>query len=257
MKWPAELVLVRHAQSTFNVLRGLKSVDPVYTKFKLAYERDYRSFEARELAEEVLRRYKLNVGDYNTEITDLGVKMATTTGAALSQIYPVVPDVVFVSPYLRTRQTLHHMMSEWPKLDRAKFVYEDRIREQEHGLALAYNDWRVFHVMHPEQKVLWDMQGKYWYQYPQGESVSQVRDRIRSFVDTLIREYAEQRVMLVTHHLTILSIRSLLERLSPEEFVQLDETEKPVNCGVTIYRGNAGVGREGRLELVEYNTKHY
>lgn len=258
MKWPVELVIVRHAQSGYNILRGMKSSDPEYLEFKRAYEENHRSEAARRLAEKILAKYRLGVSDADTRLTPDGVKMAGDTGAALRRKFDgVLPHIIFVSPYDRTLETLGCMKLGWPELEKVAMVPEDRIREQEHGLALLYSDWRVFHVMHPEQKDLRHLQGPYWYQYPQGESVSQVRDRIRSFVGTLVREYSGQRVMLITHHLTILSIRAILERLTPRQFIRLDKEEKPVNCGVTIYRGNAGVGRDGRLELVEYNEKLY
>lgn len=258
MKWPVTLVIVRHAQSQYNVLRDSKSSDPLYAQFKRAYNKNYRSDEARRLADLVREKWSLGVSDYKTPITERGVEMAQVTGAAIgAELSDFPPDVVFISPYIRAQQTLDNMKVSWPDLGLSKMVPEDRIREQEHGLSLLYNDWRVFHVMHPEQKELRELMGSYWYQYPQGESASDVRARTRSFMSTLTREYAGQRVMLVTHHLTILSIRSILERLSPEQFVELDEKEKPVNCGVTTYRGNAVAGRNGRLELVEYNTKHY
>jgi hypothetical protein len=48
-------------------------------------------------------------------------------------------------------------------------------------------------------------------------------------------------------------VRANLERLSSEEFIRLDEEEKPRNCGVTIYRGNPHRGANGKLELECYN----
>jgi len=179
--------------------------------------------------------------------------MGTVLGSKLIH----TPHVIFVSPYVRTVETLEYIKLGWPALKDAKIIPDDRIREQEHGLALLYNDRRVFHVFHPEQKELLNLQGPYWYRFPQGESVSQVRDRLRSFLATLIREYSNYRVMLITHHITILSIRATLERLSPQEFIRLDKEEKPLNCGLTIYMGNPWVGREGRLELQQYNKQLY
>jgi broad specificity phosphatase PhoE len=78
---------------------------------------------------------------------------------------------------------------------------------------------------------------------------------ISLWVNTLIREYAGKRVLAVTHHLTILAIRAQLERLGPEEFIALDRNEKPINCGVTIYRGDPNQGEDGRLILAQYNQK--
>ncbi len=112
----------------------------------------------------------------------------------------------------------------------------------------------MFHALNPDQKRLRDTMGPYWYQYPQGESVSMVRDRIRDVLSMIIREYAGQHVLMVTHHLTILSLRANLERLSPEEFIRLDNHEKPVNCGITIYRGEPKLGKNGKLVLESYNT---
>ena len=149
------------------------------------------------------------------------------------------------------------MAGAWTALYEAQLFYDDRIREQEHGLYLLYNDWRVFQTLHPEQRRLRNLLGPYWYQYPQGESAAQTRERVRSITSTIVREWAGKHVMLVTHHLTILSIRANFERLSPEEFMRLDEEEKPRNCGVTLYRGNPNLGKNGKLELEYYNRSFW
>lgn len=256
MKWPTELVIVRHGESEYNVLRARKEADPLYQQFKREFERDYQSTKCKKLAAQVRAKYSLPFGDAQTKLTPDGVAMAKDTGRNLKNLIQP-PNVVFVSPYDRTIQTFDGMRSKWAQLDRAKVIYEDRIREKEHGLSVIYNDWRVFQVYHPEQRLLHETQLEYWYQYPQGESTSQVRERIRSFLTTLVREYSGQRVMLVTHHLTLLAIRGILERLTPEQFIELDNTNKPVNCGVTIYEGNPIAGKDGRLELKQYNVKLY
>jgi phosphohistidine phosphatase SixA len=38
-----------------------------------------------------------------------------------------VPDAVYVSPYLRTRQTFEAMMEAWPQLSSAKMTTDDSI----------------------------------------------------------------------------------------------------------------------------------
>jgi broad specificity phosphatase PhoE len=139
-------------------------------------------------------------------------------------------------------------------------VPEERIREKSPGLAALYNDWRVFNILHPEQKRYRDLfknLADYWYAYPNGENVHHARELIRAWVNTLVREYAGKKVLAVSHHLTILAIRAQLERLGPEEFVALDRNEKPINCGVTIYRGDPDQGEDGRLVLAKYNEKLY
>lgn len=256
MKWPAGVTLIRHAESAYNELKQRKQGDSLYQSFKAAFELDYRSPEARRLALEIKDRYTLGCNDFEMPLTDAGRNQARATGKHLHQLISK-PDVVFYSPYRRTCDTFTELCAEWPALKDVKMIAEDRIREQEHGLALLYNDRRVLQVLHPEQKELRDLLGPYWYQQPQGESVSQVRDRTRAVITMLIRECAGQRVLMVTHHLTILSWRANIERLTPAEFIRLDAEEEPVNCGITHYEGNPRASEDGRLELKFYNKKLY
>lgn len=258
MKWPASIALIRHGESEYNALKEKKRKDPEYLEFLKAYNDDYQSPACRKLAHLIWKRYDLGVSDYETPLSALGREQAFKTGAALAQENIPAPDVILVSPYLRTRETWEEMQRGGFKPSaNARVIIEDRIREQEHGLSTLYNDWRILHVFHPEQKLLRDRKGPYWYQQPQGESISMVRDRSRNVTTMLIREFQNRHVLLVTHHLTILSFRANYERLTPEEFIDLDENNKPINCGVTRYIGDSAQGTDGRLVLSEYNTKHY
>ncbi|MBX4189252.1 histidine phosphatase family protein [Candidatus Parcubacteria bacterium] len=255
MKWPAWLMMIRHDTSAYNVLRDKKKSDPLYMKFLEHWERNPDSRETRRLARAVQNKFALGVGDAETDLADAEGRQAFETGRALSR--GELPDIVFVSPYKRALLTLDHIQRGWPALADVKTVEEERVREQEHGLALIYNDWRVFHALHPDQRRLRDMEGAYWYRYPQGENVPDVRERNRSFLATVTRDFAAMKVLVVTHHLNILACRANLERLGADDFIRLDEHEKPINCGVTLYRGCPTEGRDGRLKLEYYNHKHY
>jgi len=74
-----------------------------------------------------------------------------------------------------------------------------------------------------------------------------------------VRDFHDQNVLVVTHHLTILGMRANLERFDADEFLRIDKEEKPINCGVTIYKGNPKLGKDGqgKLELLAYNSKLY
>lgn len=257
MKWPNYIALVRHGESAYNALRAKKNQDPDYLAFLKEFEANPDSPTCKELALVLWERYALTCSDYETPLSERGVDQAFRTGMNFAKMNIKPPDVVLVSPYNRTRETWDSMLEGGFAANGAKVVIEDRIREQEHGLSLLYSDWRIFHVMHPEQRRLRKQLGPYWYQYPQGESVSQVRERQRSVATMLIREYAGKNVLLITHHLTILSIRANYERLSPEQFIHLDENEKPINCGVTVYRGHPELGNDGKLVLEHYNKRLY
>ena len=256
MKWPESLTLVRHDTSAYNDLKPQKEKDPLYRQFVKAYEKNPDAENTRRLALEIKDNFSLNHGDHDTPLaTDSGWQ-AEKVGEQLKNKISL-PHVIFVSPYMRTQDTLTHMIKKWPELKEIKTVEEERIREQDHGLTILYNDWRVFNALNPEQRELYKKQGEYWYRFPQGENVPDVRERLRSWAGALTRDYNDENVLAVTHHLSILSLRANLERLGEKDFLRLNSEEKPINAGVTIYRGVPTEGREGRLKLETYNAKLY
>ncbi|MCA9389991.1 histidine phosphatase family protein [candidate division WWE3 bacterium] len=265
MKWPSSLVFIRHGQSQYNKLKVTKEQQPEYQEFKQQFKREFESAnepdwvssELRDLAIKAMKAIKLkNINDQNTPLTDEGYDQAVQTGARLKDEI-TLPDTIFISPYLRTRQTFEGIAQSWPGLNDVPHVFEDRIREQEHGLASVFNDRAIYLTLNPLQALLFKQEGKYYYRYLNGESRSDVKSRLRSMLGTFIREYAEKNILLVSHHLTLLCLRSNLERWDVETFLSVDEKEKPINCGVTVYKGNSKLGANGRLELESYNQQYY
>jgi broad specificity phosphatase PhoE len=257
MKWPSSVMLIRHDTSAYNVLRAKKNQDPVHARFVEEFEKDPTSKKTVNLAKTVHKKYALGVSDANTLLADKEGCQAFDTGKSLRKLKTEIPDVIFVSPYLRAKLTLEHIIRGWPALHKVRVHEEDRIREQDHGLSLLYNDWRVFHTFHPDQRLLYKLMGPYWYTYPQGENVPDVRARNRSMLTTLTRDFAGERVLMVTHHLNILAMRANLERWDEKMFIYKDENEKPINSGVTLYRGYPNKGTNGWLMLEYYNRKLY
>lgn len=256
LKWPEELVFIRHGLSAYNQLKIDKAVSKLYALFKKNFENKPSACITRLLAEVVKRRFALPYGDDDTPLDPSAKPDCIMVGKTMAQKLQL-PDVIICSPYLRTRQTLEFLIQGWPELSKVLVYHEDRVREKEHGMANLCSDWRVFHALYPDQKKLYDKLGPYWYRYPQGENTLDVRDRIRSWTSTLVREFSGKRILVVTHHLTILSMRANFERLTPEDFNRIDEHEKPINAGVTIYRCNPDIGKQGKLELAVYNEKWY
>ncbi|KKU67904.1 MAG: Phosphoglycerate/bisphosphoglycerate mutase [Parcubacteria group bacterium GW2011_GWA2_47_16] len=256
MKWPNSVTLIRHDTSAYNVLRDKKKDDPLYKRYLAARKRDDNSEEARDLARQVQKQFSLGVSDADTPLADVEGRQGFEVGTALASFHEQ-PDAIFVSPYKRALMTLEHITRGWPDLKSVKVYKDDRVREQEHGLALLYNDWKVFETLHPEQRELRKLEGSYWYRYPQGENVPDVRERNRSWLTTLTRDFAGKRVLVVTHHLNILAVRANLERFDATEFIRLDEKDKPINCGVTLYLGKPDKGKDGKLELEFYNKRYY
>ena len=256
MKWPKWMLLIRHDVSTYNTLKDEKLKDPLYQKFVAEFDSDPTSRKAISLAKKVHKKFIFGFGDADTSLIDRDAKCAEEVGIALSKKYDL-PDIIFVSPYKRTKLTLGGLIRGWPKLRHVKVVEDERIREQEHGLASVYKDWRVFHTLQPDQKILYKLDGSYWYRYPQGENVPDVRARNRSWMTTIVRDFAEKKVLAVTHHLNILGVMAHLERWDDKRFIKVDHVNKPINCGVTAFQGNPEKGENGKFDLLYYNKCLY
>ncbi len=264
VKWPAKIWLVRHAQSKYNILKEQKANSELYQEFKEGFDHwsDFivpfmPSQKLLNLAMEVKRAFSLGCSDRKTDITKLGEEQARQTGLGLAKTITEKPDVIIVSPYLRAKKTLDLIRENCPILQGVPELEDERIREQDHGLSLIYNDWRLLQVFHPEQKALRDLIGQYDYRYPNGENVVDVRTRSHRWFDKLIRDFAGKKVFVVTHHLTILAIRGLLCNWTAEQFMKEDENNKPDNCGVTLYDCDPNQGKNGKLIETFYNQVHW
>lgn len=281
MKWPSSLTLIRHAESEYNTVKKQCATFPEWAEFNQIFNRTYIHekkgrkdllrfeedvFEGRwpdprlvELARIVHRKIRaiFSYSDIETPLSEEGHRQAKATGEHFHASHHPVPDVVHVSPALRVHQTYDDIASQWPALKDAPMIEEERIREQEHGLATLYGNWKIFMTLNPIIALLRAKEDSYFFRYPNAESVCNVRERTRDYKSMLIREYAGEDVMAFAHHLTILATRADLERWDHKRFIEADEKEKPLNCGVTVYRGHPELGKNGKLVLEQYNKIHY
>lgn len=255
-KWPNSVTYVRHIQSGFQAFKAQKAQDPDYVAFRREFKRNPESEKTKSLATIILERYRLGVGDHNIPTTETGRETAQVMAGNLKSLIKL-PNVIYVSPYGRTLTTLEYMQRGWPALRKVKVYEDDRLRELDHGLANAYNDWRVFFTLHPEQRITHDLLGDYWYRWPQGENIPDVRERSRSMNTTFIREFAGQDVLVISHHLYLLSAMANHLRWDAKRFLWYDTYRKPINSGVTMFKANPNKGKQGRLELEAYNQKLY
>ena len=77
--------------------------------------------------------------------------------------------------------------------------------------------------------------GKLYYRPPGGESWCDVLLRLRAVLDTIARDYAGERLVVVSHQVIVTCARYVLERLDEEQLLAIDR-ERPVpNCSVTAY----------------------
>lgn len=230
-KWPKEIILIRHGQSARNV--------------------------AKATAKKVGKRasYADGLRDQDTPLTDVGFAQAEAVGRFLKTEYPenfqsdLHIHAIFVSPYLRTRQTaerLIHGLGYQPKV-----VTEERIREIEFGVLDGLTPEGV-QAKYPEEVARRAREGKYWYRAPGAESRPDVKLRCHSVLGTLCRDYVDKVVVLQVHSVVVLAFRALLERWGEEQYLAVDKENDVKNCSITRY-----VYDFDRLVLREYNKIVY
>ena len=208
--WPASLTLVRHGESLGNIAN-----DHAYAT----------KAEVLDLA----------VNDPSVELSDLGVRQAQALGKRLGDL-PAQdqPTVVVVSSYVRAQQTANHVLAT-AGLEHLPRHTDERLRDREQGL-LDRLTWYGVRTRHPEEAERRAYLGKFWYRPPGGESWADVALRIRHALRDIRADYADERVLLVSHDVPILMARYVLEVLTPEEAVAL--SGQVVNCGMTVYHHN-------------------
>ena len=163
------------------------------------------------------------VPDYRIPLTELGRAQAREAGRRVRAQLAGERACIYVSPYLRAHQTLEALgigdLAE-------RIIEEPRLREQ---------DWANFQAPEEieEQRRLRDSYGHFFYRFREGESGSDVYDRVSSFMETLYRhwekpDYAPNTVLL-THGLTMRLLCMRWFRWTVEYFESLNN---PHNAGV-------------------------
>lgn len=234
---PEKLVLIRHGQSMGNVDETFYATTP----------------------------------DNAMPLTDLGWEQARKAGTILKNkiITPGESVHFIVSPYVRTVETFHGIVSAWcdPDTDleiksirdhnrKVNAWYtrltelgltwneDSRIREQDFG---NYQTPEVTKRAKEERHRF----GAFYYRFNNGESGSDVFDRVSTFLDSLWRSFEtnkSQNYVLVTHGIVL---RVLMARYFRYTISQLNMLANPRNCEMVVL-GHSGDGRldlEGRCEL--------
>ena len=154
-----------------------------------------------------------------------------STGSGSNNIF------FYVSPYLRTRQTLREILHEIPS-DQILGIREDpRISEQQFG------NFQSHHTMQDNKATRSDF-GRFYYRFPEGgESGFDVYNRVSGFIGTLKRDSAEYynddegqegdstTICIVTHGL---SLRLFLMRWFQYSVHEFERSYNPKNAAVIV-----------------------
>jgi broad specificity phosphatase PhoE len=207
--WPKEIVIVRHAESAGNVARAL-ALQSGAAVIEVGHGRDA-----------------------DVPLSSLGERQAAALGRWAARNMERL-DAVVSSPYERARETAQLALAAAGWDDVAVFV-DERLREKEFG-ALDRLTRRGIVERHPEQDELRRTLGKFYYRPPGGESWTDVILRVRSYVESMLRDHAGARIAIVTHQVVVLCLRYALERMTEAQLLAVDSAGDLANCGVTVYR---------------------
>jgi broad specificity phosphatase PhoE len=215
--WPSQLWVVRHGESAGNV--------------------------ARDRAEaEGAERIALDSRDVDVPLSDRGREQAQALGTALAA---EPPDVVWVSPYVRARQTSEIALAA-AGIDRP-VVVDERLREREFG-ALDGLTRKGIEKQWPQEAERRAALGKFYHRPPGGESWTDALLRVRSLLGDLRQDCEGQRVVVVAHQVIVLLCRYVIEGMTEQEVLAVDREGDVANCSITSFQQQ---GQE--MALVTYN----
>jgi broad specificity phosphatase PhoE len=225
-KWPARLVVMRHAQSEAN------------------FHREYLERAAsRETHVTLAHR------DADVPLTEEGRRQAQAAGRYLRDTYGVF-DAAYISPYRRTRSTGALAIEALEPVPQG--VSEERLRERDFGVIESLTR-HGFMTLFPQEWERRKKVGKYYYRPPGGESYPDVNLRVHSFLGTLVREHPGQQILVVTHSVVVLAFRRLLERLEEDKVLELDRHDEPKNASLSVYESDPGQPTGTGLRLKHWN----
>jgi broad specificity phosphatase PhoE len=255
IKWPRSIGVVRHLKSAYNDMAARKRDDPDYKAFvELFNELGPRNSRVMNLGRLLAPKFKVPYSDCDTPLADGAYEEGVRMGRGLSRLSLYAeqpPDIIYCSPYLRAKLTLQAFTEGFPALRNVPVLYDENLREQEHGRYLVYND-KYFYAI--EDPLWWDyfnQEGPYWSQFPSGENVPMVKVRNKNWVDTAIRNDAGKKVLAFGHHLTINSLWSLIFRDSPEKL----HDKVPGNGSLSVLECNPDEGVNGRMKELCFDLK--
>ena len=227
--WPQTLWIVRHGQSAGNVAR-----------------------DAAEAAG--LPLIDIATRDVDTPLSALGEQQSHALGDWFASLPPGhAPNVVMCSPYLRARQTTEILMARARlAADRVVLVTDERLREKEFGVLDRLTKLGITQK-YPELSALREHVGKFYFRPPGGESWCDVILRLRNVLETISRNYAQERVLIVAHQVTVNCLRYLLEILNERQILDIDRIGEVPNCSVTTYQFDSGLALHGALALRDAN----
>lgn len=205
----------------------------------------------------------VRTADWRIPLTERGRQQAADAGRKLKKVLGDRPTMWYVSPYVRTQQTLTELLKQWHSAPTSRdrrareevkshvslgIREEPRIAEQQFGN--FQNVEEVLAAKEERQRF-----GRFWYRFPSGESGLDVYSRTTSFISTMFRDMraiqhmlsspsgtayehydasessTEYNIVIVTHGLTL---RLFLMRWLRWSVMAFENSYNPPNAAVIV-----------------------
>jgi 2,3-bisphosphoglycerate-dependent phosphoglycerate mutase len=160
-------------------------------------------------------RLGIFAGRVNSRLTANGHKHAERLAKKLKD---KKIDIAFISPLIRTRQTLKHIL---PYHKETRVIVDERLTERDYG-SLSRKNKEKYKREHPDLFPVYHR--SYDVSPPGGESIKQVEERVLPFIKEAIELMRKDKinVLIITHGNTVRPIRKYFEHLSDEQMMKLE-----------------------------------
>lgn len=190
-------------------------------------------------------RLDLDVRDPDVELSDTGRGQAEALGAWLAALpEDERPTAVLSSPFTRALTTAQLATADLGIRVRT----DERLRERDFGMFDRMTGAGI-REQFPDEAARRDLLGKFYYRPPGGESWADVALRIRSLLATEGLRHDCERLVVVAHQAVIMVFRYVLEELTEQELLVVDQKQQVANASLTRYERDGS----GSFRLIAFN----
>lgn len=204
---PRLLWLVRHGQSTANLVRQKAEAENLLTI----------DFPERE---------------QDVPLSEFGAEQSIRLGKWFFE-EKEKPNIIFSSPFLRASETAR-LILENAEIGDIEISFDERLRERELGIFDRLTR-RGAREKFPVECAAREKIGKFYFRPPNGESWADVALRIRSFWNEMKTDFADERVLVVSHEAVLHLFRYIVENMTEEAILKIDRAADIANCSITSY----------------------
>jgi len=178
--------------------------------------------------------------DADLPLTDLGRAQAADLGRRLAGR---PPQLVYCSPYLRTRDTLAIALASAhehgaPHPSTIPVIHDERLRDRETGAWEMLTE-AALRRKYPEDIARREHVGHYYFRPPCGENFPDVQLRIRSVLAEALPFATGRHLLIVAHDAIVLMLRMILDPLDEAAFLDLWTRQGAVtNCAITRWEAD-------------------